>query len=194
MRGMRFILCLLLVCCVTEVSAQLYNTAVGIRYGSHNNGGAIGLTVQQRITPQFTIEGILELREEQPILTALLEWHKPLLWKGFNVYFGGGANVALRQVDINNFSYGIDAILGIELKIPLVPLVVSADLKPAIERVDETYTFDWRTGLSARVIIFSDKQKRKRLRRKKKEIRQEKRENFFDDVKEKLPKLPKKED
>lgn len=187
-----FILC----CSVFVVEAQLYNTAAGVRFSSFvsdsTGGNTLALTIQQRITPRFTIEAIGEMRNTQPVLTALLEYHKPILWRGLNVYAGVGGHTNLAKVEVRDFSYGLDFIIGAELQIPFLPLVVSADLKPAVLQtfnlgVKDVLELDWRTGISVRAIIFSDKQKRKRLRRKKKEIRQDKRENFFDDIKEKNP-------
>lgn len=178
------------------VQAQHYNTATGVRFSSFVSdsvgGNTLGITIQQRITPRFTIEAIGEMRNDQPVLTALVEYHRPLIWRGLNVYAGVGGNTNLAKVDVKDFSYGLDFILGAELKIPFLPLVVSADLKPAVLQtfevgVKDVMKLDWRTGVSVRAVIFSDKQKRKRLRKKKKDFRQEKRQDFFEDIKEKNP-------
>lgn len=187
----------LLCCSFFLAEAQLYNTAVGVRFSSFVidsvGGNTLGLTVQQRITPRITIEAIGEMRNKQPILTAMLEYHRPLLWKGLNIYGGVGGNTNLSNIDVKDFSYGIDFILGAELQIPFLPLVISADIKPAVLQtfnelgVKDVMKLDWRTGISARAVIFSDKQKRKRLRKKKKEFRQDKRQDFFEDIKEKNP-------
>jgi len=175
---------------------QAYNTALGVRlspYVSENSSGnTFGITLQQRITQRITLEVIGEMRNDQPVVTGLLEYHRPIIFKGFNLYAGIGGNTNLSKVDVRDFSYGLDVVLGAELKLPFLPLVVSYDVKPALLQtfnlgVKDAFELDWRTGLSVRAVLFSEEQKKKRLKRQKKALRQDKRENFIEDLKEKNP-------
>jgi len=181
----KFIFTILIIVCAQGFSAaQGYITAAGLRYSGSNDVNSIGITIQQRIKPKLTIELITEWRQKDPILTALFQYHKPLLFKGFNVYAGIGGHTNLADLDlrenINNFRYGFNGVLGAELRLPFFPLVLSADFMPELNKIKDpvqTNPKDWNliasTNLSVRYVLYSDKMKRKRLKKKKKKARQE---------------------
>jgi len=164
------------------VSAQGYITAIGLRYSGSSTISNIGITLQQRIAPNITIEAITEWRQKEPILTLLAQYHQSLLFKGFNVYAGIGGHTNLADLEVsdnlNNFKYGMNGVLGAELRLPFFPLVISADIMPELNKiktVDPSDLKQWdvkaSTNISVRYVVYSDKMKRKRLKKKKKKAR-----------------------
>lgn len=177
------------------VSAQGYITAIGLRYSGSSTVSNIGITLQQRVAPSITIEAITEWRQKEPILTLLAQYHQSLLFKGFNVYagIGGHTNLAdLESDNLNNFKYGMNGVLGAELRLPFFPLVISADIMPELNKIKDPVDLkEWdvkaSTNISVRYVVYSDKMKRKRLKKKKKKARiEEKADKQEDREKEKL--------
>jgi len=74
------------------VSAQKYTTAVGLRIGS-----GFGISVQQRLWDKYTAEAIVQknLFRDGTNISALVEQHNKLLFKGLNFYIGAGPHVGL---------------------------------------------------------------------------------------------------
>ena len=73
---------------------QSYKTAAGIRL---DNG--INFTVKQHIANNWTAEGILHtpINSDELGLTILAEKHQKILFRGINLYGGGGRLDILRQ-------------------------------------------------------------------------------------------------
>lgn len=144
---------LILVLAASSVQAQKYRTALGVR-ASRNQ---VGLTAQQLILPQSTVELIASVGSDEYSGTALFEQHFPILGKGLNYYVGGGAHLGDKK-DYGTF-YGGDLIAGLELKTPLLPFVISGDLKPAFHINHEDW-FTFGGGVSVRFILLKEKKKK----------------------------------
>jgi hypothetical protein len=113
--------------------AQGYGMAAGLRVG---NG--VGITYQQQVALNTSIEGILqrETSTNDATLNVLYEAHRNLLTQGLNVYAGGGlyytwltnrANLIVQPSNI----LGVSPIVGAELTI--ANFNVSIDFKPMIK-------------------------------------------------------------
>jgi hypothetical protein len=148
---------ILLVAGVASVSqAQKYRTAAGIRLG----GDQFGATVQQKVAERSTLEGIALVGSREYSGTLLYQRHFPLLGKRFNYYLGGGGHVG--NLKDHGVFTGVDAIVGVEYKINGLPLLLSADVKPALHINHE----DWvnlATGISIRYVILPEKKEKKKL-------------------------------
>ena len=153
---------------IISLFSQKYNTAAGIRIGS-----GIGLTVQQRLWDNYTLEGIAQknLFRDGTHVTALFEQHNKLLFKGLNFYIGAGPhfgfyNNATVQTKINGETelvknaFGISAIAGLELR--LKNIVLSYDFQPGVNIRGGTNVFSTQTGLSARYILIKSKKANKK--------------------------------
>lgn len=120
-----------------------YSTAIGLRGGETS-----GLTIKHFVGANTAIEGILGLWHHGFTATVLLEKHVSAFnVSGLNWYYGGGGHIALQtnnkyygygqkrndQYDNGNIGLGVDGIVGLEYKIPAVPIALSLDLKPYIE-------------------------------------------------------------
>lgn len=137
---------------VTTQSAlgQKYRTAAGLRLSP----GLYGLTVQQKFLPKATLEGLALAGPREISGTVLAERHFGILGPSLNYYVGAGGHAG-RNKDTGAFR-GLDAIVGVEYKIALSRLVVSADFKPSVEFGSD----DWArfpTAFSLRYILVKEK-------------------------------------
>jgi len=120
-----------------------YNVAIGVRAG-----GTSGLTAKFFTGSSRAFEGIISAGYHHFGLTALYEAYVGAFGvDGLNWYYGGGAHVKYQSpniewVDFNDDYYyrgsdrlalGVDGIVGIEYKIPPIPIAISLDLKPNVE-------------------------------------------------------------
>ncbi len=172
MIGATFRIFILLLFSTLSASAQKYSTAIGVRFGNNH----YGVTAKQKIFKQTTLEGILAAYSSDFSSTLLIEQHFPLIGKGFNLYTGAGAHFG-EQKEQGKY-YGYDVILGAEMKLPGLPILISADIKPAYQ-INHSDWFTFSTALSAHYIIAKDSKKKRqkaRERRKRKKERLERRE------------------
>jgi hypothetical protein len=148
----RFLFIVLIVSACFPARAQYrpyYSWAFGFRAGS--TGGTSGLSVKGFIGETLALEGVIGYWHGAPAGTLLLEKYIPAFrTKGLNWFFGGGAHYTgstgfSRWYIVDNrgydyveggAGYGIDAIAGIEYKIPAAPVAFSIDLKPFVEFSD----------------------------------------------------------
>lgn len=139
---------LLLVFAFTSVSkAQDYNWGIGLRGG----GIASGISVKGFIGGASALEGIVSFVNGVNIY-GLYERHVPVIGKGFNFYYGGGANIgSWEKHGYSEFTMGVDGVVGLEYKISNVPLTIGADYKPNVNFIGHT-GFGWYDfGITARV-------------------------------------------
>lgn len=109
--------------------SQNYSKAIGVRFGGYN--GAIAY--KQHLKQGNGFEVMVNLFWNAGFsATGLYEWSMPVINKDFNLYYGAGAHLGMYG---NMFLAGIDGIVGLEYKIPNVPLAVSLDYKPSINFV-----------------------------------------------------------
>ena len=72
-------------------------------------------------------------------VAGLYEWNQSL-GSGFTLYYGVGAGLGSWKVSEHHdaaFGLDIEAIVGVEYKIPSVPLAISLDYRPALEVLPE---------------------------------------------------------
>lgn len=139
--------------------AQAYQTAGGLRL---SYGGL--LSAKHAVNERNYLEGIISLRWGGVVVTGLFEWQQALNSENFQWYAGAGLhagihgrenyfqpdNSANRQVQIG---LGMDLIGGIEYVFESLPIVVSADYKPAFYFTGERWFVPEEFGLTARYII-----------------------------------------
>ncbi len=137
-----FLLGVILTSFSVAASAQDYQTSLGLR-----GGFAQGITFKHFISEDVAIEALAETRWRGLLLTGLIQRHRPALdVQGLNWYYGGGAHIGFwayhrnnpwwtRHEDESYLVLGLDVILGLEYKLPDLPLVVAADWKPAFNFV-----------------------------------------------------------
>lgn len=158
------------------LQAQSYMTAAGLRMGTD-----WGITAKQRLAKSTTGELIFQssLQREELLLTALVEQHYPLVFRGLNIYLGGGLHKGwintphrppneLPQPEFRD-PFGISFIGGAEMT--LGKLNLSYDFKPAFNINGGEKNFYFQTGVSVRYILVINKVYKKKQREKRREQR-----------------------
>ena len=163
--------------------AQRYNTALGVRIDRN----MLGITAKQRVFKTVAVEGIVAGNTEALIGTALLEKHYPIAGRGLSAYMGGG--VHLGGAESGGVILGPDIILGAEFKLPFMPLLLSADLKPAyhFRTVSNEETnisrINFSTAISVRYVISKETSKDRKRYRERKRGRRDREKEKLDKVK-----------
>ena len=143
-----FFIASLLMTFATNMNAQNYNTAVGVRAGLFN-----GVTFKQFISLYNAIEGIVNFRWDGVIVTGLYEWQNGMRCApGFDYVLGLGAHVGI----FDNYKWdksktamaGVDALIGIEYTFPTAPFTLGLDYKPAFNFVGDNRIWADGVGLS----------------------------------------------
>jgi len=165
--------------------AQSYGNALGVRLGNGDDFRSVGVTLQQRILKNTTVEGILQSNfSENTTFHILLEQHQPLVSKRLNYYVGAGISFGNEQY---NYKYtplpetratlGADLIAGIE--VTLLKYNISVDYKPNFNITGRESWYQGQVAVSARAVMMSgstyDKNRRQREKEKQKALRQKKR-------------------
>lgn len=123
-------------------TSKNYNTAIGLRMG-----GTSGLTIKQFVGGNSALEGILGVWHHGLSATLLYENHAGTGLSGLNWYYGAGGHAAFNTGHTLHYygherydhfrdgevGLGIDGIIGLEYKIPPIPLAISLDMKPFVE-------------------------------------------------------------
>jgi len=149
--------------CSYNINAQDSHTEIGLRLGE-----STGLTFKYISPTDKAIEAIIGMWNNALNVTVLSEKYVPTGFTGINWYYGVGAQAGFltnhyfyvvneygKYYDIHYGGYlgfGIDGMLGLELKIPAVPFAVSVELKPFAEiNTRGTSYFDPDPGLGLKL-------------------------------------------
>ncbi|GAB4382636.1 MAG: hypothetical protein Kow0075_14530 [Salibacteraceae bacterium] len=127
-----------------------YNLAFGVRAG-----GTSGITVKYFTSSSSALEAIVGFGPNYFGITGLYEIYVPAFnVSGLNWYYGGGGHAVVfnskkpwfelpgNYYTANAVGLGVDGIVGLEYKIPPIPIAVSIDLKPLIN-VTTTGNIGW---------------------------------------------------
>lgn len=128
-----------------SANAQDYKAAVGIRFSSKAALVNNSVSLKYFFTEKTAVEGLITFSDPFA-LGLLVEQHKPLVTNNFKYFYGGGfygAFTGLRRA-------GLQGVIGLDYKIPTIPLNFSIDWKPELTFSKE-FSFEPQTlGLSAR--------------------------------------------
>jgi hypothetical protein len=123
-----------------------YKNALGIRAGTSS-----GPVFKHFINESRAYEFILGVWQNAIGFTAVTEKHASAGLNGVRFYYGAGGHITVesgryifKRHDNRNNGYqyrygkngvalGLDAIVGIDWKIPMIPIVLSFDFKPLVE-------------------------------------------------------------
>lgn len=109
-----------------SANAQRYNSAVGVRFSSSEAFVGTGVSFKHFVKNSTALEAILAF--DPLALGLMLEKHNPTRAEGLDWYYGGGAYVGFEGR--NNL--GLLGVIGLDYKIPTVPLNVALDWKPEL--------------------------------------------------------------
>lgn len=136
------------------IFAQPFTTAGGLRLGTD-----IGLTLQQRIAKNYSLEFLAQqsLLNKQATVSLLAERHFNVIGRAVSLYGGGGPRVGwykgglLKSSDDTQTFGGVSGIGGVQFK--MNRLLLSADYKPSINFGGAPRTFESQAGVSVRYIL-----------------------------------------
>jgi hypothetical protein len=119
-------LVILSVMALTKSYSQNYKSGLGLRLGR-----PMGITGKMFLNDKGALEGILHTWRDAGFgITGLYEIHSRLgRDRNLQFYYGPGAGIAVHN---NDFSLGINLVVGIEYKIKTAPITVGLDVKPYI--------------------------------------------------------------
>ena len=113
----------------------VYKNALGIKPGARN-----AISSRHFLTANKAVEGLIYLSDADFRITGLYEkYHSFDKLKGLRLYYGAGVHIgfwseywkALYPDRPHGATFGPDAILGLDLKIPGVPVNISLDWQPS---------------------------------------------------------------
>jgi hypothetical protein len=128
-----------------SVNAQDYKAAVGVRFSSKAALVNNSVSLKYFFSEKTAVEGLISFSDPFA-LGLLVEQHKPLLTNNFKYFYGAGfygAFSGLRRA-------GLQGVVGLDYKVPMLPLNFSIDWKPELTFAKE-FSFEPQTlGVSAR--------------------------------------------
>lgn len=131
----------------TSVKAQDYKGAIGVRFSSKAALINTSVSLKYFFNEKIAAEGLVTPADPFA-LGLLVQWHQPML-TNFKYFYGGGMYAGFsgeRRV-------GFHGIIGLDYKIPSIPLNFSIDWKPELT-VAKEFSFEPQAlGLSARFTI-----------------------------------------
>ena len=117
----------------SQVSAQDYRFAVGIRLSNATPTLNNSITGKYFITEKSAVEGVVSFGSRFG-LGGLLEIYKPFRTPGLSWFYGGGAYVGFED---GNTYLGPTGIIGMDYKFANVPLNISIDWKPELDIIPD---------------------------------------------------------
>ncbi len=178
---------------VNVAYAQRYGTAAGLRFGNTSNSRTVGLTVQQRVFKNTTIEGILQSDfARNTTAHGMIQQHQRIISKRLNYYYGAGMsfgneesfvkNAETNTIDhtYNNATMGADLILGLEFTVLKINL--SVDYKPNINIVGREQWYQGQVGISARSVIVKSATQKKRQRQRARAKKRKNNPPFYEKI------------
>ena len=166
-----------------NASAQSYFNTLGVRLGNGTEYRTAGLTYQQRVLKDFTVEGIVQTDfSKNTTAHALFEYHHPILSKRLNYYMGAGlmsGREMTSHIDstrtFQSTIFGADLIAGIE--VTLLKFTISLDYKPNFNITGREQWFNDQVGVSVRAVLLSGHAIAKKQRVKSREKEQTERKD-----------------
>lgn len=135
----------LLIAGAGDVNAQSYKTALGIRLSSNDAIVNNSISLKYFFSNTTAVEGLLSFGD--PVaLGVLIEKHKPTGPAGLSFFYGGGAYIGFGS----DKNIGAQGVLGLDYKLPTIPLNLSVDWKPELNIVKEAVFEPSAVGASVR--------------------------------------------
>lgn len=142
------IICIVLILITSTVNAQDYKGAVGVRFSSKAALVNNSVSLKYFFTEKTAVEGLITFNDPFA-LGLLVEQHKPLAKNNFKYFYGAGVYAGFS----GSRRAGLQGIIGLDYKIPAIPMNFSIDWKPELT-VTKEFSFEPQTlGVSARFTL-----------------------------------------
>lgn len=129
-------------------TAQGYKTAVGVRFSSNDAVVNHSLSLKHFFRETVAIEAMASFVKPYAI-GVLIEKHHSLTNPNFTWFWGAGAYTGFSEGKY----FGAQGALGLDLKIPDVPINISLDWKPELNLINKTFFEPAAVGLTARFTL-----------------------------------------
>jgi len=142
-------ICMIVFCFTISASlkAQDYKGALGVRFSSKAALVNTSISLKYFFDEKIAAEGLIT-PDDPFALGLLIEWHQPML-TNFKYFYGGGVYAGFS----GDRRVGLHGIIGLDYKIPNIPLNFSIDWKPELT-VAKEFSFEPQAlGVSARFTI-----------------------------------------
>lgn len=157
---MKKILCTILIISgfffATNVSAQDYKTALGVRLSSSQAMVNNSITLKHFLNEKAAVEALFSFGDPLA-LGALLEVHKPLGSQGIKWFYGGGGYLAFvktydpeKDKEESEVNFGAQGVIGLDYKFVNLPLNLSLDWKPELNLIGDINFEPAAIGFTAR--------------------------------------------
>jgi len=140
----------------SNLSAQDYKTALGVRLSSSNAMQNNSISIKQFINEKTAIEGLFTFGDPLA-LGALVEFHKSLTPAGLTWFYGVGGYISfVKKINVatskstTDLNFGAQGVIGLDYKFNNVPLNISLDWKPELNIVSDINFEPAAIGFSAR--------------------------------------------
>lgn len=142
-KGLIYSVLLSLAIC-SSASAQ-YKSAVGVRFSSRAALVNNSVSLKYFFSEKTAVEGLITFNDPFA-LGLLIEQHKPLTTQNFTYFYGGGVYAGFS----GQRRAGLQGIVGLDYKMPTIPLNFSIDWKPELT-VTKEFSFEPQAlGVTAR--------------------------------------------
>jgi hypothetical protein len=129
----------------SSAQAQDYKMALGARFSSKAALVNTSISFKYFFKNATAAEALFSVKEPLA-LGLLLEQHKPFVAEHFTYFYGGGAYVGFS----GSRNFGFHGIIGLDYKIPLLPINFSIDWKPELTVASEFGFEPQALGVTAR--------------------------------------------
>lgn len=122
----------------TQINAQDYKTAIGIRLSSRGPAVNNSVSIKHFINPKLAVEGLFTF-DNKAAIGALLEVHNDIpSTEGLNWFYGAGAYLGFDsdKSSSNRALMGAQGIVGLDYKFANIPLNLAIDWKPELNIID----------------------------------------------------------
>jgi len=111
----------------SKAQAQDYRMALGARFSSRAALVNTSISFKYFFRQSTAVEGLFSVKKPMA-LGLLLEQHKPFVAKHFTYFYGGGIYAGFSGPR----RAGLQGIIGLDYKIPIIPFNLSIDWKPEL--------------------------------------------------------------
>jgi hypothetical protein len=130
-----------------SADAQDYKGALGVRFSSKAALVGTSVSLKYFFNEKIAAEGLITL-DDPFALGLLVEWHKPFV-SNLKFFYGGGVYAGFS----GDRRVGLQGIIGLDYKIPKIPIDFSIDWKPELT-VAKEFSFEPQAlGVTARFTI-----------------------------------------
>ncbi len=132
----------------TSAQAQDYKMGLGARFSSRAALVNTSISFKYFFNEKTAAEALFCVTDPFA-LGLLVERHKPVIAKGFNFFYGGGAYAGFSGPR----RAGLHGIAGLDYKLPMIPFNLSIDWKPELTLANEFSFEPAALAVSARFTI-----------------------------------------